>query len=270
MARTPTTPAAPSAASHEDEVLIREIDEAVREDAMLTFLRDHGMKVLGVVLAGVAGLGAYLVWDHYAETALEQKSEGLISALDYVDQRDFKTAGEKVAPLVADGSPAARASARFMQAGAALEAGDNAKASTLYKAIIADAEAPGALRDLARIRDVTLNFDDMKPADVISQLTPLAQKGNPFFGSAGELVAMAHIEAGNRQAAGKIFSDIASQEDLPKTLRSRARQMAGLMGVDAVVDVDQLLKDQGVVKSDDSTGAGAPGQGDGSEAAAGQ
>jgi hypothetical protein len=270
MARTPTTPAAPSAASHEDEVLIREIDEAVREDAMLTFLRDHGMKVLGVVLAGVAALGGYLVWDHYAESALEQKSEGLISALDYVDQRDFQTAADKVAPLVADGSPAARASARFMQAGAALESGDTAKASTLYKAIVADAEAPGALRDLARIRDVTLNFDEMKPADVISQLTPLAQKGNPFFGSAGELVAMAHIEAGNRQAAGKIFSEIASQEDLPKTLRSRARQMAGLMGVDAVVDVDQLLKDQGVVKSDDSTGAGAPAQGGGSEPAAAQ
>lgn len=256
MARTPTTPATPAGPSHEDEVLIREIDEAVREDAMLTFLRDHGVKVLGVVLAGVAGLGGYLVWDHYAEAALEQKSEALVSALDYVDQRDFKTASDKVAPLLTDGGPAARASARFMQAGAAIEAGDNAKASTLYRAIIADADTPPALRDLALIRDVTLNFDDMKPADVISKLAPLAQKGNPFFGSAGELVAMAHIEAGNRKAAGAIFSDIANQEDLPKTLRSRARQMAGLMGVDGVVDVDQLLKDQGVVRSDDAADSG--------------
>lgn len=258
MARTPTTTPAPATPSHEDEVLIREIDEAVREDALFTFLRDHGMKVLGVIALGLAGLGGYLVWDYYAEADLEQQSETLISALDYADQRDFKTASEKVAPLLADGSsPAARAAARFVQAAAALEEGNTDKATGLYKEIAADGDAPAALRDLARIREVSINFDRMKPADVIAQLSPLAQPGNPYFGSAGELVAMAHLEAGNRPAAGKLFADIAQDEDQPETLRSRARQMAGLMGVDAVVDVAKLLKDQGVAETEGDGGSAA-------------
>jgi hypothetical protein len=259
MARTPTiTPApAPGTPSPEDEVLIREIDEAVREDALFTFMRDHGMKVLAVITLGVAALGAWLVWDHYAEQNLEQQSEALISALDYAEQRDFKTAGDKVAPLLADGSPGARAAARFIQAGAALEEGNTDKATGLYKEIAADADAPPALRDLARVREVSINFDRMKPADVIAQLSPLAKPGNAYFGSAGELVAMAHLESGNRAEAGKLFADIAKDEDQPESLRSRARQMAGLMGVDAVVDVDKLLKDQGIDMAEGDSGSTA-------------
>jgi hypothetical protein len=259
MARTPTiTPApAPGTPSPEDEVLIREIDEAVREDALFTFMRDHGMKVLGVITLGVAGLGAWLVWDHNSEQNLEQQSEALISALDYAEQRDFKTAGDKVAPLLADGSPGARAAARFIQAGAALEEGNTDKATGLYKEIAADADAPPALRDLARVREVSINFDRMKPADVIAQLSPLAKAGNAYFGSAGELVAMAHLESGNRAEAGKLFADIAKDEEQPESLRSRARQMAGLMGVDAVVDVDKLLKDQGIDMAEGDSGSTA-------------
>ncbi len=258
MARTPiTTPAAPTT-SREDDVLIREIDEAVREDAALTFLRDHGVKLLGAITLGLAGLGGYLIWDHYAEQDLEQQSETLIAALDSADGRDFAAASQKVAPLLADGSSAgARAAARFIQAAAALEAGDTAKATGLYKAIAADADAPPALLDLARIREVSTNFDRMKPADVIAQLGDLAKPDSAYFGSAGELVAMAHLEGGNRAAAGKIFADIAKDEKQPESLRSRARQMAGLMGVDAVVDVDKLLKDQGVTSEGDGGVAAA-------------
>lgn len=256
MARTPTT--TPAATTAEDDVLIREIDEAVREDAMLEFLRKHGLKVLGVIAIGVAALGAYLVWDYYREQALERQSETLISALDYADQSDFASAAEKAAPLIADSSsPGARAAARFIQAGAALAQGESEKATGLYREIAADSETPPALRDLARIRDVSINFDRMKPADVIAQLSPLAQPGSAYFGSAGELVAMAHLENGNRQAAGKLFAEIAKDEDLPDTLRSRARQMAGLLGVDAVVDVDKLLEDEGVADTGDDGGSTA-------------
>lgn len=268
MARTPTTPPAIPETSREDDVLIREIDEAVREDALYDFLRNHGLKVLGVVALGLAGLGGYMVWNHYAERGLEQQSETLVAALDSVDQGDFKTAADKVAPLLGDdNAPGVRAAARFVQAGAAIEAGDTAKASGIYRQIAGDADAPPALRDLARIRDVTLNYDRMKPADVVAQLGPLAKAGSPYLGSAGELVAMAHLESGNRAQAGKVFAAIAGDESQPESLRSRARQMAGLMGVDAVVDVDKLLKEQGV--TNDAPAASAPATATGANTGAG-
>jgi hypothetical protein len=258
MARTPTpssdtTPAVPA----EDDILIREIDEAVRQDDALAFLRNHGAKVLGGLVVLIGGLGGYLLWDGYREGQLEAQAETLVAGLDYATQNDLKTAAEKVAPLVDDGSPGARTAARLLQAGAALQAGEIDKASGLYQQVAADTEAPPALRDLARIRDVAARYDTMKPADVIAKLGDLAKPGNPYFGAAGELVAMAHLHAGNRAEAGKLFAGMAKDEELPETLRSRARQMAGLLGVDAIVDVKKLLEDEGVSSGGNGAAEGA-------------
>ncbi|MFN3990074.1 MAG: tetratricopeptide repeat protein [Erythrobacter sp.] len=247
--------------SHEDEILIREIDEAVRQDDALNFAKKYGPAVLGAVVLGLAGLGGYLWWDASRESKLESQSETIISALDLAGANDFRSAGEKVEPLIADGSPAARTAARFIQAGAALEAGNDDKAIAIFAAIVADEKAPQALRDLALVREVAVGFDNRKPADVIARLKPVAVPGHPLFGSAGELTAMAHLEAGNRREAGALFAAIAKDEALPETLRSRARQMAGLLGVDAIVDVTKLLKDEGVIASERAggrAGSGAP------------
>ena len=253
MARTPTeTPKdeEPTGPSREDEILMREIDEAVRQDDAVEFFQKYGMP-LGVALALLLiGMFGYWWWDSTNEAELERQSETIVSALDSVDVEDFAGASDKVAPLIEEGSPGARTAAQFLQAAAALEQEEPARAVEIYAAIAADNEAPQPLRDLALIREVSTNFDDREPADVIAKLQGLAVPGKAFFGSAGELVAIAHLEAGDRDAAGALFAEIARDESLPETLRSRSRQMAGLLGVDAIDDVEQLLEDEGVIPAD--------------------
>ncbi len=243
--------------SAEDEVLMREIDEAVRKDDVEQFAKKYGVAIGGALALGLVAFGGYLFWDSQVEAGLEQQSESLIGALDSTQADQFEAASEKVAPLIADGSPAARTSARFLQAGAALEAEKIDEAVALFKQVADDPEAPPALRDLARIREVATNFDDREPAEVIELLKDLAVPGNAFFGSAGELTAIAHLEAGNRDQAGTLFGAIAKDETVPETLRSRARQMAGLLGVDAIEDVEKLLEDEGVVASEGDDAATA-------------
>ncbi len=252
MARTPTDKnnEDPSAPSREDEILMREIDEAVRQDDTKEFFQKYGLPLGGAFALLLAGMFGYYWWDSSNEAGLEDQSEAIISALDSVDAGDFAGADEKVAPLLDDGSVGARTSARFLQAASALEQGNTAKAVELYAAIVADPDTPGPLRDLAVLREVSANFDDREPADIIARLEPLAVPGNAFFGSAGELTAIAHLEAGNRDEAGALFSAIAQDESQPETLRSRARQMAGLLGVDAIEDVEQLLVDEGVIQAE--------------------
>jgi hypothetical protein len=111
----------------------------------------------------------------------------------------------------------------------------------MYFELADDSGAPKAMRDLAAIRGVSVNFDNMKPEAVIARLKPLAQPGNPWFGSAGELVAMAYLKQGKKDLAGPLFASIAKDEAAPRSLRSRSRQIAGTLGYDAVVDVDQVL-----------------------------
>src|SRR5690606_8200865 len=135
-------------------------------------------------------------------------------------------------------------SARMLKAGIAVQQGRNAEAAKLFAAIAADSSAPQPLRDLATIREVAVNFDTMKPDDVISRLKPLAMPGNPWFGSAGELVGLAYLKQGKRDLAGPLFAAIAKDESLPDTLRARARQLAGLLGYDAISDVDKIVQSQ--------------------------
>ena len=129
---------------------------------------------------------------------------------------------------------------RWLAAAAALDAGDNAKAAQLFDAVAADGDNPQAMRDLATLRAVGAQYDTMQPQQVVDRLKPLAIPGKPFFASAGELVGMAYIEQDKRDLAGPLFAEIAKDEEAPETIRSRARQLAGLLGVDAVDDPEEM------------------------------
>jgi hypothetical protein len=87
-----------------------------------------------------------------------------------------------------------------------------------------------------------LEFDALKPEQVIARLQPLAKAGNPWFGSAGELTAMAMLKQGKRQEAGRMFAAIAADTQAPETMRSRAVQIAGTLGVDASASMPALAQ----------------------------
>ncbi|MEQ8410884.1 MAG: tetratricopeptide repeat protein [Erythrobacter sp.] len=247
----PATPT-PSA---EDDVLIREIDEAVRQDDAAAFMQKYGPALAGIIVLFLAAFGGWLYWQSAEEAELEAQSETIITALDAVEAGDYAAATGQVEPLVTDGSVGARTAALFVQAGAALEQGEIERAVDLFTSIAADRKVPAPLRDLARLRAVASNFDERDPEEAIAELEPLASPGSTFYGSASELIALAHLELGNRQEAGEIFAEIAADDTLPETLTRRAQQLAGVLGVDAIEDVEALLREEGVLPEEDEAQA---------------
>jgi hypothetical protein len=240
----------------EQDVLLREVDEAVRKDEAAEFAKRYGRLIGGLVLLALAAFGAWLWWKDHREGQLEKASEQYVQALDQLEAGRTRQAEAALAPIAEDGPPAAAAGAKMLQAGLLIAKGDTARATTMLFALADDDDAPQAYRDLATIRGVSANFDAMKPEDAVARLKPLAKPGNPWFGSAGELLAMAYLKQGKRDLAGPLFAAIAKDEDAPKSMRSRTRQMAGMLGYDAVVDVDQVLAEQRA----DNSGPGASAQ----------
>jgi hypothetical protein len=53
------------------------------------------------------------------------------------------------------------------------------------------------------------------------------------------MTAIAYMKMRKPQLAGPIFAAIAKDKDVPRSLQTRAVQMAGLLGVDAVSDGTQ-------------------------------
>ena len=77
---------------------------------------------------------------------------------------------------------------------------------------------------------------------MIDRLKPLAVPGNPWFGSAGEMVAISYLNMGKSDLAGPLFAQLAKDDNVPPTIRSRALQMAGVEGIDAVeLDSDEKV-----------------------------
>jgi hypothetical protein len=224
----------------EQDALLREVDEAFRQDQLDVFIKKHGLKVAALLVLALALFGGWLLWRDMGEREYAERSEQLVSALDHLDAGQIQPADEQLAKL-AEGSSATAASARLARAAIALRNGRQDEAVKLLESIASDKGAPQAYRDLANVRLVAVQFDKMKPQDVIDRLKPLATPGNAWFGSAGELVGMAYLAQGKEDLAGPLFATIAKDETVPPTLRSRMRQFAGLLGYDAVVDVDRTL-----------------------------
>ena len=230
-------------AAAQDEALLREVDEAVRQDEMAQFGQKYGRPIVAVVVAGLALFGGYLWWDGRQEAAMTSDSEKLVSAMDQLNAGNLQTGSEALQELSGSEFSGTRAAALLLQAGTLAQQGRNADAARIFGQVAADTDAPQAYRELALVRQVLAQYDTMSPAEVISRLRPLAVPENPFFGTAGELVAMAYLEQGKEREAGALFSRISKDEQVPETLRSRSRQMAGLLGVDAIADVDKVLEE---------------------------
>lgn len=224
-----------------DEALLREVDEAYREEQVSEMVRRYGKPVGIVIVLALLLFGAYLVWHSQREKEYERQSEELVKSLDAIDAGNYDTAAPVLDKLVAEGSDGARTAARMLQAGIALRQGRDADAAKLFGQVRADGDAPQPYRDLATIREVAVTFDSMDKAEVVNRLKPLAVPGNPWFASAGELLAMAYLEQNRRDLAGPLLAQISKDENAPQSIRSRTRQLAGVLGVDAIEDVDKAL-----------------------------
>ncbi len=232
-----TTPATVRDAAQRD-VFLREVDDAVRQDQLEGFMSRYGKALFAVIAIALLAFAGWLYWDHRQTKAREERAEAYVQALDSLQAENLDAAKAKLAPIAAaDASDANVTSARLLLAGIALRQNRKPDALKLYGQVAADGKAPQPLRDLAQVRGVAADFDALKPQDVLDRLKPLAVPGNAWFGVAGELVGMAYLKQGKQDQAGPLFAAIAKDESVEDGLRSRARQLAAVLGVDAVDDV---------------------------------
>jgi len=215
----------------ENEAFLREVDENLRRDQMTGLARKWG--TVGAMIVGLflIGLAAFLWWrNHQAEQA-GQEGEQLVQELAAAEVGSASPTDQRLTDLANSPRDGYRALAKLTQAGLTAK-NDPAGGAKAYQAIADDKDMPQAMRDLATVRAVTLQFDSMAPADVIAKLKPLAVASNPWFGSAGELTAMAYLRMNRKDLAGPLFAAIARDNDAPVGLRGRAAGMATALGQD--------------------------------------
>ena len=216
----------------DNEAFFREVDEELRRDRMQSFLARYGKLVAVAIILFLAAVGGFLWWQHQRQVQAERQAERFGLALDDLEDGKTSALNAPLDKLTVEGNDAYRTQALLLKAGLAAQAGKSAEAIGLYRRIASDEDAPQTFRDAALIRQTALEYDKLEPAAVITRLKPLAIKGNPWFGSAGEMVGIAYLRQGKAQQAAPIFVALAKDEKMPETLRLRANEIATSLGID--------------------------------------
>ena len=215
------------------DTFLREVDENLRRDQLRDMGRKYGGWLIGALVLFLAAVGGWLYWQNQQKAAAAEDSEVLAQVYADIGAGKLATVPQRLDAVAADGGDVARASALFAGAAVAIDRNDRKLATAKYHEIAADGDLAAPYRDLGLIRATTLEFDSIKPDEVIARMQPLTKPGNPWFGSAGELTAMAYIKQGKKLEAGRLFAAIAADKQVPDSIRARAVQIAGTMGVDA-------------------------------------
>jgi hypothetical protein len=218
------------------DTFIREVDENLRRSQAEEFFRRYGKWLIAAVLLLLLAAGGYLWWQGRQQAETAAQSEQLSAVIADVTAGNARTADARLAQIAAQGGDYG-ALAQMTQAALALQNGNRPKALAAYQAVAGNNDHPQAIRDAALIRQTALEFDGMKPEAVIARLQPFTEPGHPWFGSAGEMTAMAMLKQGRRAEAGRLFGQLAADKALPASLRSRAVQIAGTLGVDATAQM---------------------------------
>ena len=230
LANTPAKP---------EDAFLREVDEEYRRSQLANLWKRFGGLAIAVVLLGLAALAGWLFWQDQQQKKAGEAGAALTRAMEQLEVGDGAKARPVLDAMTRDGPGAYSGLARMVLANDALAGGDKPKARGLYDAVANDASLPQPLRDAALVKAVRVGFDQMRPADVVARLKPLAVPGNAWFGVAGELVAVAHFKDGKPELAKPILIAMVKDKMMSPSLRTRAAQLAIAAGVDiATLGID--------------------------------
>jgi hypothetical protein len=223
-----------------NDTFFQEVEENLRRDRVTDFFKSYGKWVAVAVVLCLAAIGGWIYWEEQQKRTSSDQSEKLHALLTDISTGKTQTVPQRVAELEKSHSDVIRASASLTDAAVALEKNNRSAAIAKYRELVNVEDVAQPFRDVATVRLTALEFDTIKPEEVIARLQPLAKAGNPWFGSAGEMTALALMKQNKNAEAGRLFAAIAADQQVPSSIRSRAVQVAGTLGVDASASLPGL------------------------------
>jgi hypothetical protein len=213
------------------ETFLREVDEELRREQMNRFVKRYGWAIGAAFILILGAVGGWIWWRGHQQDAVAQQGDTLASALDSLEAGNRAAAAPKIAELENSNVVGYRAAALFARANSQTSAGNAPAAIATLREIAANQDFDEVYRQAALVRQTQLEYDSLPPQQVVQRLRPLARPGSAWLGSAGEMLGIAYLRLHRPDLAGPIFGAIGRDENVPDSIRNRASQMAGSLGV---------------------------------------
>jgi hypothetical protein len=215
------------------ETFLKEVDENLRRDRIRDFLKANSSWLIAALILFLAACAGIIWYQQHRVQRAEAEVEEMATISKNIGTGNTANVPRQLDQLSQSGSKGVRATALFTRAAFALQQNDTKTAIASYQKINADNSLPDAYRNAALIRQTALEFDQLQPQQVVARLQSLTKPGDPWFGSAGEMTALALIKQGKSKEAGQLFASIAKDTNAPPSVRNRAVQISGSLGVDS-------------------------------------
>jgi hypothetical protein len=223
---------------NDNAAFIREVDDEVRREQTAKLARRYGVIVVLIVIVALAAFGGTLWWRSHQKAVAAERGDRFMAAMSAVSSGKEDDARKQFDALAATGDKGYAPLARMIEADMLVRERKEKEGADAFLKLSADTGVPKPLRDIALVRATTLQFDTLPPQQVVDRMKPLAQTGNPWFGSAGEMSGLAYMKLNQPKKAGAMFAAMTKDKTVPASLRSRVAQLAADLGFEAVQPQD--------------------------------
>lgn len=225
---------------------IEEVNEEVRRDRMMGYLRRYGWIAVVLIFVIVGGAS----YSEYRKAQAEAKAEGLGDAmLAALEVGDDTARALALSEINAD-SPTGSAVLRMLTAESQVQAGDTAAAASTLETISLDADVPEIYRQLAQFKAISLQGTET-PVDQRRQaLEAMAQPGSPLRLLATEQLALTDIEIGETDQAIDRYTSILNDAEVTADLQRRALQVIVALGGEPDLSDVNTLGQSGSLQSE--------------------
>jgi len=205
--------------------IIREVDEELRRERLANFWKKYGGYLAFAAFLIVAGTAGWRGYEYYSQKQAEAASERYAAAQKLAaDPTKTDEAIAAFKAIAADAPSSYKLLARF-SAAAELGKKDAKEGAAAFDAIANDSSVDKLMREVASIRGASLVVDTADVADMQKRLTPALADGSAFKHSAKELLALAHLRAGDQASAQRLLLELAFDPETPPGMRNRAQRL---------------------------------------------
>ena len=206
----------------EDNSIFDEINEELKHDEVLAFLKKHQNTFFAIVVCIVLGIVIHSSWYSQKQKRMEVTTTNLFRELyssgkksDAAIENLLQNAPSELVPLLS-----------IIKSGrklAASEAGDLQKNLEEFLTLSEKKGIDIVWKDLAVL--IYCSYKLENPDQSIKRLEPIAQEGHPFRFTAMEHIAMLYETKGDHKKSIEILTKITEDKEAPKTMKERISKL---------------------------------------------
>ena len=210
----------------EHDVLLREIDEELKQERLFKLWKNYGNYAIAGAVAFVIGVAAIKGWQSYSLKMRMEQGEFFAAAQESVTKKHSDDALIALQNLTQDASRGYAMLARFRTAALIGEKENPSDAANIYATLADDESIDKVYRELAVVLGALQELNNTEHSNkLIERAKNLAKSEGVWRHNAREIEALAALANGKNTAANAIFKELSNTAGIPQGIRARAREM---------------------------------------------